>query len=87
MIVVSTGLATFEMPNCASHVPHARRPEIEAEQDVAPKSVLKAVVHIGAPTKNATAFDPRSRDFTGTSAAIHGGMDVRNEPAWEALWL
>jgi hypothetical protein len=83
MIVVSTGLATFEMPNCAWHVPHARRQEIVAEQDVTPKSVLKVVVRAGAPTKNATAFDRRSRDLAGMCTAIHGGMDVRSEPAWE----
>jgi hypothetical protein len=84
MIVVSTGLATFEMPKCAWHVPHARRQEIEAEQDVTPKSVLKAFVRDGAPTKNATAFDRRSHDLAGMSAAIHGGMDVGNERGWEA---
>jgi hypothetical protein len=86
MIVVSTGLATFEMPNCAWHVPHARRREIEAERDVAPTSVLKAVVRTGAPTKNTTAIDGRARDLAGMSAAIHGEMLVRNERVSEAEW-
>jgi hypothetical protein len=84
MIVVSTGLATFEVPNCAWHVPRARRRKIEDQRTVTLKSVLKAVVRADAPTKNATAFEGRTRDLAGMSAAIHGGMQVRTERALEA---
>jgi hypothetical protein len=84
MIVVGTGLATFEMPNCAWHVPRARRREIEAERTVTLKSVLKAVVRDRAPTKNATAVEGRTRDLAGMSTAIHGGMDLRDGRAPEA---
>jgi hypothetical protein len=84
MIVVSTGLATFEMPNCASHVPRARRREIEAERTVTLKSVPKAVVRTGAPTKNATGVEGRTRDLAGMSTALHGGMHVRNGRVSEA---
>jgi hypothetical protein len=61
--------------------------EIRIERSAAPKGVPKAFDRAHTLAKNATELEGRTRDLAGTSAAIHGEMDVRNEPrASEAEW-
>jgi hypothetical protein len=60
--------------------------EIRAERTRTPKGVLKAFARAHALAKKATVLEDPRLDLAGMSAAIHGGMHVRNERAWEAEW-
>jgi hypothetical protein len=61
--------------------------EIRIQRSATPNGVLKAFARAHALAKNATVLEGRTRDLAGMSAAIHGGMDVRDgRRAMEAEW-